>query len=85
MDSARRFLSLSKPGRTFVEEHHGGVAGRGVFPRLVVSVLPPSRATRLGAPELTRHKHPDLGVEPASVQTRFAEDWDSPKDTNITD
>lgn len=66
---------------TFVEEHHGGVAGRGVLPRLVVPVLLPSRAARPDAPELTRHKHQDPGVEPASVQTQCVEDWDSAKNT----
>lgn len=57
---------------TFVEKNHGGVASRGVLSHLVLPVILGPRATRLHAPELTRDEHQDLGVEPATIGTLFA-------------
>lgn len=52
---------------TFAEKHHRGIASRGVLSHLAISVILCSGATRLNAPELTRHKHQNLGVEPAAI------------------
>lgn len=80
-----RFTRLSRPLRTFVEEHHGGVAGGGVLSHLVVPVVLQAGATGLDAPELAHHKHQDLGVEPATVQTLLAHAHVHVKHTNTTD
>lgn len=80
-----RFTRLSRPLRTFVEEHHGGVAAGGVLPHLVVPVVLQAGATGLDAPELARHKHQDLGVEPATIQTLFVNAHVHIKHTNTTD
>lgn len=52
---------------TFAEKHHRGIASRGVLSHLAAPVILCSRATWLNAPELTCHKHQNLGVEPASI------------------
>lgn len=80
-----RFTRLPRPLRTFVEEHHGGVAGGGVLPHLVVPVDLQAGTAGLDAPELARHKHQDLGVEPATVQTLLAHAHVHIKHTNTTD
>lgn len=53
---------------TFVEEHHGGVAGGGILCRLVVSVVVRAGPARPGAAQPPRGERHDLGVEPANSQ-----------------
>lgn len=57
---------------TFVEKNHRGVASGRILPHLVIPGILGPGTTRLHAPELTRHKHPNLGVEPATVGILFA-------------
>lgn len=57
---------------TFVEKNHRGVASGGILSHLVSPVILWPKTTRLHAPELTRHKHQNLGVEPATIGKLFA-------------